>query len=75
MDVLKQLTVAPSCDVNFCNNQEDPDSYNALQTCAQELMVSMEKLDPDCKDKFKDVNGKLTMNTSITTGIGEEICW
>lgn len=31
-------------------------------------MFSIKKLDPDCKDKLKDADGKFTMNTSIATG-------
>ena len=74
VDVLKRLTVAPPCDVDFCNNREDADAYNALQRYAQEWMFSMEQLDPDCKDKFKDDHGKFTMTTSIATAMGEENC-
>ena len=67
VDVLKRLTVAPPCDVGFCNNRKDSDAFNALQRYAQEWIFSMEKLDPDCKDKFKDANGTFTMNTSVAT--------
>ena len=34
----------------------------------------MEKLDPDCKKKFKDDNGKFTISTNIATRMGEENC-
>ena len=37
-------------------------------------MFSMEKLDPDCKNKFKDDNGKFTMSTNIAACMGEENC-
>ena len=67
MDVLKRLTVTPPCDDTFCNSTQDNDAYNALRQYAEEWMFNMEILDSECSEKFKDANGKFTMNTSVAT--------